>query len=109
MKCVLIVVATFLTEARMLKSCPTFGSNQTFPREGFILSPLGELEGGYGFYYDFLRVGQSQGQFIAMNPQFHRVAEGCIFLQRNLRAGYHTHVEEMLPKCSLTTHIEDGG
>jgi hypothetical protein len=44
-----------------------------------------------------------------MNPQFHRVAEGCVFLQRHLRAGYHAHVEEVLSQRSFTSHFEDGG
>ena len=67
------------------------------------------LEGGRGAYLYLLSVGESQGQFVAVDAQFHRVAEGCELLQRHLCAGNHAHVEEMLTECAFAANLEDDG
>ena len=56
-----------------------------------------------------LGICETQGQFIAMHTQLHRVTKRRKLLQSHLCTGYHTHVEEVLPKRSLAAHLEDGG
>ena len=102
MNCVFFVVTAFLAEAWMLQ----FVTN---------LYGLVVIEGrGLGLFaiqtdLNLLCIGESQGQFVTVNTQFHRVSKRRELLQRHLSSGYHTHIEEVLPKRSFTTNLEDGG
>ena len=50
---------------------------------------------------DFFCVSQPQGQFIAMDPHFHRIPHRRKLDQRQLRAGDHAHIQKMLSKGAL--------
>ena len=58
---------------------------------------LGGDVGGYGRGVDFIRVGYPEGELVAPEPEFHGVAHGRQFYQRDIGAGDNAHVQKMLP------------
>ena len=56
---------------------------------------------------DFFRVGKTQGQFIAVDAQLHRIAQRCQLCHGDLCAGDHAHVQEMLTQGSLAPDRRD--
>ena len=67
------------------------------------------LEGSRGFHLYLLRIGEPQRQLVAMDAQFHRVAQRRELLHRDLCARYHAHVEEMLSESPFAPNLQDSG
>ena len=59
---------------------------------------------GQGLHGDLLRVGQPEGQLIAVEPQLHGVAHGGQLHHGYLRPGDDAHIQKMLPQSALTPH-----
>ena len=45
---------------------------------------------------DLFCIRKTQRQFIAVDPQFHRITERRIFYDRNMFSGYHSHIKKVL-------------
>ena len=54
-------------------------------------------------------VCQTKGQLIAVDLQFHGVAHGSKFDNRDFRPGNHTHIQKMLPQSTFTAYCSDQG
>ena len=53
---------------------------------------------------DFLRIRQTQGQFITMYPHLHWISHGGIFHHSHLRRRNDTHIQKMLPQSALSAY-----
>ena len=60
-------------------------------------------------YFNFLRICQAQRQFIAVNPQLHRIAHGRIFHHRHVALRNQSHIQKVLPQRTLAAHPADHG
>ena len=62
-----------------------------------------------GIYGDLLRLGQAEGQLIAVDLQLHGVAHGGQLDHRHLRPGHHAHVQKVLAQGAVAPHLSDHG
>ena len=62
-----------------------------------------------GIYGDLLRLGQAEGQLIAVDLQLHGVAHGGQLDHRHLRPGHHSHIQKVLAQGTVAPHLPDHG
>ena len=61
------------------------------------------------FNLNLLSLGKAQSKLISVNLQFQGIAHRCKLHDRDLRPGYHSHIQKMLSKRALSSYLEDHG
>ena len=61
----------------------------------------------YFFYLYLLRIGQTQGQLVAVYPDFDRVSHRRVFNYRHFRLRDDAHVQKVLAQRALAAYRTD--
>jgi len=57
--------------------------------------------------FDLICISKTQGQFISMDLQFHRISHRSQLYHGHFCSRYHAHIQKMLAQCSVTANGPD--
>ena len=89
------VIFTAFSQSRVLRIADTFWS---FMFSGPAFDRLN---------FDLICISKTQGQFISMDLQFHRISHRSQLYHGHFCSRYHAHIQKMLAQCSVTANGPD--